>query len=77
MNPYQELANAIIVLAVKDYRIALRKCAARPHDRAYQSERKELEAFFQSGWFGVLTDLDGELLMQKIQEEVFGKAAVA
>ena len=57
MNPYHELANAIIVLAVKDYRIALRKCAAHPHDRAYQSERKELEAFFRSGWFGVLTTL--------------------
>ena len=77
MNPYHELANAIIVLAVKDYRIALRKCSAHPLDRAYQSERKELERFFRSGWFGVLTDLDGELLMQKIQEEVFGKAAVA
>ena len=77
MNPYQELANAIILHAVKDYRIALRRCAAHPHNRAYQSERDELERFFRSGWFGVLTNLDGEVLMKKIQDEIVRKAVVA
>ena len=42
MNPYQELANAIIILAVKDYR--------RTKNPA---ERKELERFFRSEWFSL------------------------
>lgn len=77
MNPYQELANAIIICAVKDYRVALRRCAAHPQDRQYQSERRELERFFRSGWFGFLTDLDGEVLMAGIKKEILRKAVVA
>lgn len=70
MNPYQNLANAIIVLAVKDYRTALRRCKKHPHDPEYAQERDSLERFFRSGWFGVLTSLDGEVLMEKIKMEV-------
>lgn len=77
MNPYQELANAIIIQAVKDYRVALRRCAVFPKDRAYKNERESLERFFRSGWFGTLTKLDGEVLMSDIQKEVFKKAVVA
>ena len=77
MNPYQELANAIILQAVKDYRVTLRRCAAHPRDRAYNNERAGLERFFRSGWFGFLTNLDGEVLMHQIQDEIFRKAVVA
>lgn len=77
MNPYENLANAIIVLAVKDYRTVLRRYMRYPNDRENRSERQSLERFFRSGWFGVLTDLDGEVLMASIQREVVGKAVVA
>ncbi len=70
MNPYENLANAIIVLAVKDYRTALRRCAKFPHSHEYAQERDSLERFFRSGWFGILTSLDGEVLMSKIKQEV-------
>lgn len=47
MNPYKELANAIIVQAVKDYRTALNQLSLNPNDKAAQSERKRvLNAFF-------------------------------
>ena len=29
------------------------------------------EWFFRSGWFEVLTDLDGEVLIQRMNEEVY------
>ena len=32
MNPYAELANAIVLCAVKDYRKALRRLRMFPHD---------------------------------------------
>lgn len=70
MNPYQNLANAIVELAAKDYRTVLRRCKKYPHDADYARERLSLEQFFQSGWFGILTDLDGEVLMEKIKLEV-------
>lgn len=58
MNPYQELANAIIILAVKDYR--------RTKNLA---ERKELERFFRSEWFSFLSNLNGEVLLEQLQKE--------
>lgn len=69
-NPYQNLADAIVILAVKDYRTALRRCARFPFNKEYAQERDSLERFFHSGWFGVLTDLDGDVLMQKLRLEV-------
>ena len=58
MNPYQELANAIIILAVKDYR--------RTKNPA---ERKELERFFRSEWISFLSNLNGEVLLEQLQKE--------
>ena len=47
MNPYEELANAIVLQAVKDYRLT--------DDEA---ELAEIERFFRSGWFGVLSKVN-------------------
>ena len=52
MNPYENLANAIVLQAVKDYRLT--------DDEA---ELAEIERFFRSDWFGVLTDVDPEYLI--------------
>ena len=46
MNPYKELANAIIVQAVKDYRTALNQLSLNPNDKAAQSEKKSIEFRF-------------------------------
>ena len=59
MNPYEELANAIILQAVKDYRLT-----------DDERELQEIERFFRSGWFGVLTTLDPELLISRLKQEV-------
>ena len=58
VDPYENLANAIIMRAVEDYRLA--------EDRR---TLKEIEGFFLSDWFSVLTNLDGAALLQKLREE--------
>ncbi len=70
MDPYQELANAIVMQAVKDYRIALLHSKKRPDNNGYQIEVASLERFFRSGWFGELTSINAEYLIQRVNEEV-------
>lgn len=70
MDPYQELANAIVMQAVKDYRIALLHSKKRPDNNGYKIEVASLERFFHSGWFGELTSLNAEYLIRRVNEEV-------
>lgn len=65
----QELANAIILQAVEDYRVELHKLALDPHDRQAQHARRSIERFFRSGWFESLTNLNPEALIAKLEQE--------
>ena len=73
LSPYQVLANAIILQAVRDYRLAKEKLAEDPKDKekrkAARSTIRKVEQFFRSKWFQQLTDLDGEDLLSKLKEE--------
>lgn len=70
MNPYQTLANAIVELAVKDYKKALKYHFKHPQNKEYTCEVVSLEKFFRSGWYGMLTDLDAEYLMNGVRAMV-------
>ena len=70
MNPFENLANAIILQAVKDYRKALARCVRHPEKESYHTEKDTLERFFRSGWFSFLTDINPEMLIRKLGEEV-------
>lgn len=59
--PFDDLANAIVCFAVDDYRRALTKRS--------RSAQRELEKFFRSDWYGALTTIDPEMLIQKLNEE--------
>ena len=74
MNSYQLLANAIIAQAALDYHEVLLTWANNKADVNILIEKKDLEEFFLSGWFGILSDLNGEVLMKKIQMHALGKA---
>ena len=63
----EELANAIILQAVKDYRAALRGKGC--NHKSAKNTVKECEKFFRSEYFRILTKLDGEMLITKLQEE--------
>ena len=70
MTPYQALANSIVELAVKDYKKALKQHYRFPSNKEYADEVTSLERFFRSGWYGTLTDLDGEYLMTGVRRMV-------
>ena len=69
MNPYEELANAIVLCAVKDYRNARKRLKKHPWDAYPRQMVKECEDFFLSGWFQTLTSVDGAVLLEKLQKE--------
>lgn len=66
---YENLANAIILQAVRDYRMALKSLRANPRNRSAQADKEENESFFRSQWFTVLTSVDGEMLIRSLQME--------
>lgn len=66
---YTELANAIILQAVKDYRSALRCLSVNPHNHTAEADKNEVERFFRSQWFSMLTAIDGEMLIRSLREE--------
>ncbi len=72
-DPYQNLANGIILRAVKDYRTALRKLKKRPKYGPAKDMKNEVERFFSSYWYRELTSVDGEILIKKLQAEVSEK----
>ncbi len=57
-NGYQELANAIILQAFKDYR-------KTPLARV----RGEVKSFFLSDWFRVLTNVSGQMIYERLEKE--------
>ena len=67
---YEDLANAIILQAVKDYRMALKSLKANSCNRTAQADKAEIERFFRSQWYSALTDVNGEMLIRSLQKEV-------
>lgn len=70
MNPFEKMANAIILKAVADYRKAIDCCNKHPEKGIFAKDKDTLERFFRSDWFGILTNLDPEILIRKLCEEV-------
>ena len=70
IDPYEELANAIIMQAVKDFQPAYKKLKRHPDDEEAQNTVREVTKFFCSDWFSVLTDLDGPQLLTRIMHEI-------
>lgn len=69
-SPNENLANAIILRGVKDYRVALSRCNRHPEKDIYRQDKQSIERFFRSGWFSFLTQLDPELLIGRLNKEV-------
>lgn len=70
MSPYQAIANAVVEQAAKDYRQALLQQKKEPNAPEHAARVRDLERFFRSDWYGVLTDLDGECLMAGMRDMV-------
>jgi hypothetical protein len=50
-TPYENLANAIVLQAVKDYRDALKRLKKKPQNKAAMADAMECERFFRSPWY--------------------------
>ena len=72
-DPYENLANSIVLLAVKDYRNALKKLKKWPRNESAKIMKDEVERFFRSAWYRELTSVNGEYLISKLQAEVEDK----
>lgn len=70
ITPYERLAGAIVSKAVDDYRYTLRKLKKYPLNYNLNGQKEELLRFFRSDWFTLLTDIDSEMLIHKINEEI-------
>ena len=69
-DPYERLANAIILRADADYRATLKKVKRNPKSKAAIDEALQIEKFFRSSWYQQLTSVAGEFLIRKLQDEI-------
>ena len=67
---YHELAKAIILQAIKDFRPAYLRLKRCPDDKAATARVKEITEFFCSEYFCLLTDVDGPRLLKKVMKSI-------
>ena len=68
-NPYERLGNAIVIQAARDYRTALKKLKKNPKNKEVIEEALQIEKFFRSPFYQVLTFVDGEYLISQLRKE--------
>ena len=61
---YEQLAIAIVQLAVQDYAKALATLHGNSADEDAKRVRLEVEGFFRSRWLTALTTIPGHLLLE-------------
>lgn len=65
-DPYQHLASAIVAVAADDYRTAMAE-----ND---ESAMRNLERFFNSDWYKVLTNVEANVLLRLLYKEQYENA---
>ncbi len=71
---WTNLAFAVVLQAVEDYRAALKKMKRFPRRKKYQREVKACEDFFLKGnypkFYEAVLEVDGRLIVERIRKEV-------
>ena len=70
MDQFEGLANAIIIQAAADYRQALKQLRQNPLFQPAIRMSYEVERFFRSDWFSILTRINGIELLARLKTEV-------
>ena len=65
---YEDIANAIVLQAVTDYKNAL--VGISYNRKSAEDVVRECEKFFRSNYFCLLTKVPGEYLIEKLRKEV-------
>ncbi len=68
-DAYENLANAVVLAKVEDYRRALKRLAMKPEDKSAKAQVDSLERYFKSARYSRYTSVDGEYLIRKLREE--------
>ncbi|MBQ1492680.1 MAG: hypothetical protein IIZ39_12040 [Blautia sp.] len=66
---YEDLANAIVLSGVREYKRALSRWKRHPTSESAKLAVEKGERFLQSPWFEMLTDVDPSYLIRKLKEE--------
>lgn len=69
MDCYHNLANAIILAAVTDWRKAVKTLKIHPKHAKALKEKQSCEEFFLSEYFDILTNIYGDDLLRRLKEE--------
>lgn len=67
---WENLANAIVLTAAKDFKAEYKKLLKNPKSRMAAAEVASLVRFFTSEYYSSLTSVDGEFLVRKLKSEV-------
>ena len=70
IDNYENLANAIVLQAVRDYRIAKKILLNNSKNTDARRLKNEVVRFFKSEWFKELVSIDGEKLLNDLEEEI-------
>ena len=73
---WRALADAIILQAAEDYRRLPQRIAKHPDELEPVCEKRRIERFLCSTWFGVLSDLDGRRLLRDLKADLGGMEGV-
>ena len=67
---YQDLANAVVTQAAKDYKYYHKRIEKNPADDYAKHEVREIEDFFGSKWMNRLINIDGAEILERIKGEL-------
>jgi hypothetical protein len=70
MKPYEQLANAIILQAVEQYKSCLQALKQDENNKQLRKFKIKTEQFFFSEYFNNITNLDPHYLIKKIKERL-------
>ena len=72
---WENLATSIVMQAVEDYRRVIR--GKRILEQGKEHNRKkiieEIEEFFLSDWFYILTNVDGQTILKRLRREYYNE----
>lgn len=67
---YIFLINSIIYQAIKDYKWSVWKLGREPDNIMAHWMKADVIRFLRSDWFEMMTDIDGEWLLKKLEKEI-------
>lgn len=65
----EKLIIAIVKQAVSDWKDAMRVLSKLPDSKSAENRRLECETFFLSQYFYLLTGIDGQTMLKKLEED--------